>query len=457
MDENTSSHMSPSETINWEMNEEKHKSLSEDGKSTDSIITSTHPTHQQSIGLAEWLVAVRMPGSGLVIRIREYILDRRLASIEKYMNNSLSRWGHRERSKCELKHFNQIYHKLVVISSRACSVKTANRILHLRFLLLKEFIHGTKSILDWPAWLRTEVDMLPFDTHEKHIREMARSIKSAYITKIIEELLTDQFSSNHQVFQTVIAKDNMIEILCRDLAYGAGGHLVQIALERISYTPWGKEKLQQLDLHSSILADGVKRLLTKFNNAYSYGIAFRIFGDISTEKLAGLLSGPLGIGSLITQFSEIVDNAECRYSYELNRGHTHIVEAFCAALMDACCHGFIDGVVGGEIALPLVRLIWAFVQRDIFAASFIEEESGEVINIEKDQMAACRLLLKIFSHEAGQRKLLDAGAQEALGAFDRHSNRVFSGWEMKRLLSSIRREFKLSTSNLLTNGDNSIA
>ncbi|KAF8507877.1 hypothetical protein JB92DRAFT_3145219 [Gautieria morchelliformis] len=242
----------------------------------------------------------------------------------------------------------------------------------------------------------------------------------------------------------VLGGTNIVSVLCHDLAYGTGGYAVQGALDRISCSSWGAGELKRLHRHGNVVLDAARRLLIDFDNYYSRGMAFRIFGALAAEhktgELAQLLCGPHGIGSLVAKFAVLTQPTEHSY---LDRYHTkciRFVEGICTALLSACVCGFTQQVMEHGVCASLAALMEIFFERDRKMHWYFEEHESEDPDIERDQIAACKLMLKLVQHEEARSTMLECGAAEAVRRFDSSCIRLISDWDLRYLTRAIRRK-----------------
>lgn len=199
------------------------------------------------------------------------------------------------------------------------------------------------------------------------------------MTKVADEL-SSRTRLRANDLGTVLVGTNIVSLLCHDLAYGTGGYSVQNALDRISCSSWGESQLKILNRHGDSVLDAARRLLVEsvipstminkimrlpffssFDNVFSKGMAYRIFGKVAAEhktrKLGQLLSGPHGVGSLVARFKFLIEPSVHPYHRRFGVQCVRSMEALCAALLSACCHGFTQQVVDQGLCLPLIALV----------------------------------------------------------------------------------------------------
>jgi hypothetical protein len=90
-------------------------------------------------------------------------------------------------------------------------------------------------------------------------------------------------------------------------------------------------------------------------------MAFRIFGVAAAEdkkgKLAQLFAGPRGVGSLVASFAHWIRPHVHLYYNRFGVQCARTMEAICASLLSACCHGFMPEVVEQGLCPSLVTLV----------------------------------------------------------------------------------------------------
>ncbi|KAF8574066.1 hypothetical protein K439DRAFT_1665578 [Ramaria rubella] len=400
--------------------------------------------------------------ANLVTRL---IIKKRLSSIDSQINIRLhiNNWHSASNafSKEEVEQFSVAYDDLVDLSSGYYSAKITTQAISLRLTLLRLFIESGYSCLEthWEHHtlrnLWAELDELAAAQNDHEIRNTASDLKRALITKLTDELstfnsevITDgpfhrQTRIHMNDLGVLLAGTHIVHILCQDLAYGTGAYAVQSALHHIARSSWGAAQLKRLNCQGTLILDCTRRLLIDFDNVYSIGMAFTIFGGIASMPSEGspgglseLLSGAYGLESLITTLRLTLEGFTSINPFHIER--LRLTRVLCTSLLSACCHGFIKKVVQLGTCSFLAELVDTFSIRDSAIQETVEDDGVEDIDIENAQIAAFKLILELTEDKEALHYMREAGLGLSLITFGTHSNRMFSRWSLQLLVSTIR-------------------
>ncbi|KAF8589603.1 hypothetical protein K439DRAFT_323331 [Ramaria rubella] len=450
------SHASHSETPSWSAPSSETLSVEEISLEDEDTTSSTlSVSSRSSTTICQWIPGgisgkiLQALGPSTVDLVTRLSIKRRLSSISSEIHVRLYYDSECTASKAlsegEAEHLQAAYRDLVELSSGSYKAKVTNQAMALRLTILRAIIQSNRSCFDTYLQKRTLRNMWA---------ELDGLASRALVTKITDELSGLKTHIHAKDLGVLLAGTHIVGILCHDLAYGTGGYAVQSALDRISCSSWGVAQLRRLNRQGDLVLDSARRLLLDFDNVYSRGMAFRIFGDMavsnttnSPRKLDRLLKGEHGLGYLIKTFDLMVQPTQHQYQRRFGSQCVRSMEALCTSLLLACCHGFMTEVVRQGLCPLLVELVELFNKRDGVMGGYIENDETEDPDIERDQIAACKLMLKLLDNEEALSCMVNVGAADSFRKFGAHSNRLFSDWDLKVLIDLIWQKLELGVAN----------
>ncbi|GJJ09330.1 hypothetical protein Clacol_003552 [Clathrus columnatus] len=275
--------------------------------------------------------------------------------------------------------------------------------------------------------------------------------RKRFLTKLWADLVRDESESFGPSISEIIPDgDLFVKTLCEELAYGSGAYAVQRALKQIARTDWGHKELLRLSTPrdqklkpGNLIIDCVMRLL-RFQNGFSCTMAFQIFGrlSMSNPEVYTLLGGSMGVGWLVENLRQLSVRTEDR---------VRMIEMYCRALAVACAQGFVESSLENGIVSVLLRLIQRFNDRDEMMRGKIEDDLEDDLDVERDQIACCGLIIILMKDPSGKKEFLnipeeggEPEQEDVLTTFMNNSNRAFSDWKLLANIASIR---KLRNSN----------